>query len=169
MTMNTLPIVLVDMDAISDMSPWADLAESRQWDEFFSHIPDAKPHDNAVLDLVELAQADGCRVMYTCRWDSAYRPQTWEWLERSGFPPGVLYMRPSNRPSPDWLQVIHARAASERAKFRRPVLIISGDADLAADVRRAGVTAVGVFELPETVGGFRELLAHARVITESEN
>lgn len=157
----TNPIVLVDLDAVADLSEWESLAKKGTWHDFFAHIPDAVVRDNMALDVLELAKADGCYVAYTCRWDIKYRREVMDWLIDNGFPSADLYMRVHADTPPAGVFFIHARAAAKKAKNRRPVIVITGDAKLAEQVSARGVSAVGIDTVPETVKGIRHALAAA--------
>lgn len=159
-----LPILLVDTDALADMSPWEGLAEGRAWEEFFSHIPDAKPRDNALLDLIELAKSDGCWVAYTSRWSSEHRQVIHTWLRDNGFPKASLYTRDHMRLNPVSLAHIHAKLVSAKAKGARPVFVIHNDVNIAAALRKRGVAALGVDQVPTEVKAFRAVLGHARSV-----
>lgn len=165
---NRMPIIVVDTDALADLSPWEPLAKSREWDEFFSHIPDAAPRDNMLLDLLELAKDDGCWVTYHSRWDSKHRQSVWEWLRANSFPTGTIYLRPHANVSPVNLAHEHVQRIAKKALGNRPVLVIHNDPNIAAALRKKGVAALGVDQTPQTVKGFRELLTHARLVANTK-
>ncbi|GAB4700694.1 hypothetical protein MOKP118_41850 [Mycobacterium avium subsp. hominissuis] len=167
-TASLMPILLVDTDALSDMSPWESLAEAREWSEFFSHIPDAKPRDNALSDLLDLAKNDGCWVAYTSRWGTENRQALWEWLRAHDLPTGSVYMRTTPKMDPTGLAHLHVRVIAKKAHHRRPVFVIHNDVEIAAKLRKRGIAALGAAQMPTTVGKFRDILQHARKVPNTK-
>lgn len=163
-----MPIVVVDTDAICDLTPWEPLAKAREWDQFFSHIPDAAPRDNMLLDLLELAKSDGCWVTYTSRWDSKHRQPVWEWLRANGFPTGTIYLRPYANVSPVNLAHEHVQRIAKKALGNRPVIVIHNDPNIAAALCAKGIAAIDAARVPQTVKGFRDLLTHARLVANTK-
>lgn len=158
------PIIVVDTDAVIDLSPWEQLAKDRDWDSFFSHIPDAKPRDNGLADLLELALADDCWVAYSSRWDVKHRDAVQDWLRDNGFPRSALYLRKTANHSPVSVAHRHVQAVANAAKGKRPVFMIHNHNDIAAALRRCGVAALGVSQVPRSVKEFRAILRHARPV-----
>ncbi|MBP2452507.1 HAD family hydrolase [Mycolicibacterium lutetiense] len=156
------PIVLIDTDTLADMDPWQELAKGKRWTEFFSHIPDAKPRDNGVRDLIDFAKSEGAFVVYTSRWDAAYRRDAWAWLEGVGFPHFDLYMRTNPYLSPAEVRLRHAVRASAKVRHTRPVVVIDADPAVCVELRAKGIAAVCADKVPDTVAGLRSLLAYAR-------
>lgn len=163
-TRDTMPILLVDTDALADMSPWEELALAREWVEFFSHIPEAKPRDNDLLDMLELAKSDGCWVSYTSRWGTEHRPAVRDWLQVNGFPRGMLYTRDHIKMHPTAVAHVHARLITAKTRGHRPVFVIHNDPKVAAELRERGVTALSADQVPTTVKEFRAILQHARFV-----
>jgi hypothetical protein len=165
----TAPILLIDLDAIIDMTPWQSLASGKRWIEFFSRIPVARPRHPELLDAIELAKADGCIVNYVSRWPEITCYLVQEWLEASGFPHfHVLHRRGFAAPAE--LLARQAAAASARFKGRRPVLAVHADPVVAAAARRDhGLAAIGVEQLPATTEGLRRLFALARPVAERQS
>ncbi len=163
MTTPTPPtVVLVDVDALVDLDPWEALAQKKRWIEFFGHIPDATPRDNGLLDVLDLAAGDGCRVTYTSRWPSLTLYLIREWLDANGFPQGYAWTRRNGDLAPAALADTHAR---EAGKKQAPVLVIHADTDAAAALRREhGIAALGVAQLPATVEGLRRVFGLARPV-----
>jgi hypothetical protein len=156
------PILLADLDAVIDMGPWQHLATARRWFDYFSHIPEARPRGNELLDALELATAEGCAVAYTSRWPGVTTYLVREWLSANGFPEHPILDRRGFEAPADLL-ARHARVSAGRFRFRRPVLVIHNDADVAAEARRVhGLAAIGVAQLPPTVDGLRRLFTLAR-------
>lgn len=162
---DTLPVVLVDIDALIDMDAWHTLAVERRWSEFFSHISEAPARDNSVPDMLDLAKGDGCWIAYTCRWDSRYRDAVFAWMGDHDLPRGTTYMRMSRGFDPVGLALRHAQLVTEKTAGRRPVFVIHNDADIAAALRKRGVAALGVNQIPMTVREFRAILNHARPVS----
>lgn len=160
------PILVVDTDAISDLDTWHALAEAREWDEFFSHIPDALPRENNVLDALYFAQSEGCWLAYASRWDEKHRAAVRAWLTDNDFPHGALHMRRERNMSPDYLLARQAQNVARKAAFYRPVILVAGNAELAEQItEKRGVVAVSVEDVPDTVSGLRYMLKAARKIT----
>lgn len=159
--MTAKPILLISTDALADLSPWEDLAKSRQWSEFFSHIGDAAPRDNGVADLIELVSAERpAFVMYTSRWDAAHRPETLAWLEANGLPRRSMWLRTRRELAPEIVTERHATLAISKLGAR-PVLVIEQDPALAETLRARGLAVVTPDQLPASVKGLRTLLATA--------
>lgn len=156
------PLVLIDTDAIVDLSPWEELAKDGKWIAFFSNIPDAAPRTNGVRDLIDFAKSERAFVAYTSRWYLDYRPETWAWLEANAFPHFDLYLRTHPRQSPAEVRLRHAVAASAKVSHKRPVLVIDADPEVCAELRAKGIAAVPADKVPDTVAGLRSLLAYAR-------
>jgi hypothetical protein len=164
----TAPILLVDLDAVIDMSPWQALAAGKRWIEFFGHLPSARPRHPELLDAIELAKADGCIVNYVSRWPEITSYLVQEWLQANDFPHfHALHRRGFSGPAD--LLAHQAAVASTRFKGRRPVLAIHADPEVAAEARRDhGLAAIGVAQLPDTTDGLRRLFALARPVTPQE-
>lgn len=160
------PLVLIDTDSIADLTPWQELARTRNWREFFSTIPDAKPRDNGVRDLIDFAKSEGAFIAYTARWDAAYRRETWAWLTDYKFPHFDLYMRTHPCQAPAEVRLRHAVAASAKLRHKYPVLVIDNDPQVCAELRAKSVAAVPANRVPETVTALRSLLAYARPLPE---
>lgn len=160
----SLPIVLVDVDALVDLSPWEHLAQERQWEDFFSHIPQAQARDNDIPALLELAKTDGCWIGYTCRWRPDYRDDVYTWMDAHDLPRGALYMRSTEKMDASGLVIRHARFIAKKTENRRPVFIIHNDNDVAATLRKKGLAALGASQIPQTVKEFRAILQHARMV-----
>ena len=160
----TAPILLVDLDAMIDLDPWRDLATGKRWLEFFGHIPAAKPRYPELLDAIELAKADGCIVNYFSRWPEIAHYLVREWLETNDFPMFMAWHR-RGYAAPAELLAQQSTAAAARFKFRRPVLVIHNNAEIAAEARKShGIAAVPAAQLPATAEGLRRLFTLARPI-----
>lgn len=160
------PLLLVDTDTFIDLDPWEPLAKDKQWDEFFTHIPEAKMRDNGILDLVEFAHSEGAKIVYTSRWGAQYRSVVWAWLDEHKMPFADLYLRKNNVHHAITVRTTHAALASSKAKNRRPVLCVEHFDTLAAHLRDRKVRVVLDSELPESVKGMRELLRTAAMLPE---
>lgn len=150
------PIIVVDVDAVAAMpSPPQRLTK----------VP---PRDNGLADLLELAKSEGCWVAYMSAWSAKHRPALYKWLDTHNFPRGTTYLRwDADTPVAD-MAAEHTRLISEKAKGARPVIVIHQDADIAADLRQRGITAIDAARVPQTVKGFRDLLTHARLVANTK-
>ena len=155
------PIVVVDTDAVIDMTPWGPLAKSRDWDEFFSHISEASPCAGDLVDLLELAKSDGCWVTYSSRWDHRFREDIRTWLVTHDAPRGSIYMRTNRWTDPATLVRHHVSVIARKAKWSRPVFVIHANDAVVSEVRMAGISVATPQTLPSTVSGFRDVLARA--------
>lgn len=160
------PLLLIDTDAIVDLTPWQELARTRAWRKFFSNIPDAKPRDNNLRDFIDFAKAEGAFIAYTSRWDAAYRRETWAWLTDNEFPHFDLHMRTHPCQPPAEVRLRHTVAASAKLRHKYPVLIIDNDPQVCTELRAKRVAAVPADRVPETVTALRSLLAYARPLPE---
>jgi hypothetical protein len=157
------PIVLIDTDALIDLSPWQAEAEAKRWLEFYTHIPDAEPHDNGLIDVIELAKAEGCIVGYSSRWPDMTGYLLREWLEANGFPMFRTFYRNRHTDSPADLAAIHAAVAAGRFGAKRPVLIVHADDAVAAELHSRGIAALTPEQLPNTAEGLKKVFALARL------
>lgn len=165
--MNNL-IILVDTDTLIDMTPWDHLAKARDWEGFFSHLPEAGVRDAALIDRLTDAASEGAWIAYTSRWWTEHRDEVRAWLAEHGAPRGALYLRPSPRIDPARLAYNHARFIATRGKGVRPVFVIHADTAVAAALRKKGVAALGAAQMPTTVGKFRDILQHARKVPNTK-
>jgi hypothetical protein len=159
------PIVLIDVDALIDLSLWRAAAEAKRWLEFYTHIPAAKPRNPGLIDVIALAKAEGCIVGYSSRWPEIVGYLWREWLEANDFPPFLtLYRRGYD--SPAALSAVHAQLATGKFGAKRPVLVIHNDPAVAAELRNGrGIAALTPEQLPKTVEGLKKVFSLARNVT----
>ena len=151
--------LLIDTDAPINLTPYEELASARRWLHYFLMIPDAQPRNPRLLDVVELAVADGLRVAYTSRWPEMTSYLVKPWLEEHGYPAGFINWRRSGWAGPAELAAVHAAAAARRG----PVLLVHNDVEVAAELRsRFGIATLAPEQLPGTVEGLRRIFALAR-------
>lgn len=162
------PIILVDTDALIDMTPWDHLAKARDWEGFFSHLPEAGVHNAALIDRLTDAARDGCWITYTSRWWTEHRDEVRAWLAAHETPRGALYLRPSPRIDPARLAYNHTRFIAQRGGGVRPVFVIHADTAVAAALRKRGIAALGVDQVPMDAERFRAMLTHARKVPNTK-
>lgn len=153
------PTLLVDTDCILDLSPWDEDAKARRWFALFSHIPDAEPRDNSLIDVLDLAQAEGIRIGYSSRWPMLTLTLIRDWIEAHGYPEGYVQTRRSPHASPAHLAAIHA---GEATRGRSGVVVVHNDTATAAELRQRGIAALAPAQLPRTVAGLRRVFELAK-------
>ena len=151
--------LLIDTDAVLSLDTWEELAQQRRWFELFSHIPEAEPRHDGLLDALELAAGDGVRVGYASRWPGVTLALIRDRLAELGYPEGYIQTRRSAHISPVDLAAIHAGEAS---RGRTPVLVVHHEDATAAALRQRGIAALTPAQLPGTVDGLRRVFALAK-------
>lgn len=155
----TSATLLIDTDALIDLTPHEELVREKRWLHYYLHIADAAPRHPQLLDAVELAVADGLRVAYTSRWPEMTSYLVKPWLDTHSYPSGYVNWRRNGWASPAELAALHAAAAGRRG----PVLLVHNDSAVAAELRsRFGIAALGVEQMPATTEGLRRVFALAR-------
>lgn len=162
------PIIMVDTDVLIDMTPWDHVAKAKDWEEFFSHIPEAKLRNGELLPLLELAKSSGAWLSYSSRVWNGHRGAVRGWMETNKAPRGSLYMRTVVHMPPATVAFNHARLIATRGLGERPVFMIHNDEEIAAKLRRRGIAALGVGQIPTTEAGFMAILKHARKIANTK-
>lgn len=157
----TTPTVLIDTDTLIDLDPWQAEAREKRWLHFFLHIAEAAPRNPALLDVIELAKADGARVEYSSRWLSAAIYLVREWLTAHGYPAARVWTRYNPAMDPVALAALHAGLVSGG---KRPVLIVHNDDGVSAALRQLYIAALTPAQLPGTVEGLRRAFALARPV-----
>jgi hypothetical protein len=158
------PIVLIDTDALIDLTPFQDEAEGKRWLAFYSHIPEAKPRNPGLIDVIELAKAVGCIALYTSRWPDITGYLLREWLSDNGFPAFRTFFRRGRVDTPADLAAAHAGLAVARFGGKRPVLVVHNDPAVAAELRSRGIAALTPEQLPKTAEGLRKVFSLARPV-----
>lgn len=158
------PIILIDTDAVLDLSPWQAAAEGKRWLEFYIHIPEAKPRNPDLIDVIELAKAEGCIALYTSRWPDITGYLLREWLSANDFPLFNTYYRRGHTDTPAELVAVHAGLAVAKFGAKRPVLVIHNDPTVAAELRGRGIAALTPEQLPKTAEGLKKVFALARTV-----
>jgi hypothetical protein len=118
----TRPYAVIDLDGVvADVRHRLPFLEStpKDWDGFFAGIPDdpVLPEGRAVVDRL----AADHEVVYLTGRPQSTRAETEAWLDRHGFPPARVIMRPARDRRP--------------ARQTKPALLH----ELTADGRRVGV------------------------------
>ncbi len=117
---------MLDVDGVlADVRHRLHHLESRpkDWAGFFA----AMGEDGVLPEGLELAQeiaAEGHAVVYLTGRNESYRVVTQDWLERHGFPEGLLVMRPDRDRRPARL---FKPQALRRIAVRREVLLVVDD------------------------------------------
>jgi hypothetical protein len=157
--------VLVDTDALIDLDAWEELVREKRWLHFYLRIAEAPQRNSQLLDALELAQADGCRIAYSSRWPELTSYLVKPWLEANGYPGGFINWRRAAWASAAELGALHAAAAARRGA----VLMIHNDEAVAAEMRqRFGIAALTPVQLPATTDGLRRVFSLAREVPKFE-
>ena len=156
--------LIIDMDALADLSPWEPMALTKQWDEFFAHIPDAPLRCHATVALARWASDHGHRVVISSRWDERHRAAASAWLFAHNVPSNALYMRRSANPDAPSLAHRHAITASKR-RPGTPVLVVHNDATVATVLRSREVRALPADRITDDPAMWARLLTYAKPLT----
>lgn len=157
--------VLCDTDALINLDAWEELVREKRWLHFYMHIAEAPQRNPQLLDALELAQADACRIAYSSRWPELTSYLVRPWLEANGYPAGFVNWRRAAWASPAELGAMHAAAAARRGS----VLMIHNDDAVAAEMRqRFGLAALTPAQLPSTTDGLRRVFSLARPVPPFE-
>lgn len=157
-------LLIIDIDALSDMTPWQHLAQSRDWGEFFSHIPDAPLRGTPTVALARWAADHGVKVVISSRWDERHRAASTEWLTKNGLPSRPLYMRRSAGIDPVTLAHRHAVTAAKRTPTA-PVMCVHADETVATALRVRGVRALPADRITNDPAMWAHLMTYARPLS----
>jgi hypothetical protein len=95
-------IFIVDIDGtISDCEWRRHFAINKHWDAFFNAGEDDLPIEPMATLLHDLEIAGGNQFIYATGRPERVRDMTREWLDKYGFPDGVMYMRQDGDHRPD--------------------------------------------------------------------
>ncbi|MDM2175307.1 Uncharacterised protein [Mycobacteroides abscessus subsp. abscessus] len=156
--------LIIDMDALADLSQWENLAHAKQWDEFFAHIPDAPLRYTATAALARWASAHGARVVISSRWDERHRAAATAWLSAHNVPSNSLYMRRSANPDAPSLAHRHAITASKR-RPGTPVLVVHNSGTVATALRSRDVRALPADRITDDPAMWARLITYAKPLT----
>ena len=157
--------VLVDTDALINLDEWEPEVAAKRLLHFYMHIAEAPERNPQLLDALDLAVADNCRIAYSSRWPELTSYLVKPWLEERGYPEAYVNWRRTAWASPAELGALHAAAAARRG----PVVIIHNDEAVAAEMRsRFGIAALSPTQLPTTTDGLRRVFALARPVAKFE-
>lgn len=153
--------LIIDIDALADLSQWEPLALTKQWDEFFAHIPEATVRDTATAALARWASEHGVRVVISCRWDERHRAAATAWLSAHNVPITALYMRRSANPDAASLAHRHAITASKRRPGTH-VLVVHNSGEVATALRSRDVRALPADRITDDLAMWERLLTYAK-------